>query len=180
MSSFYYLLLIITAQINIESLFQIRFCSSFSFLFPDGCLFWKCKFALFAKLKIWYFQEIKGPLCKCNGWWVELWINGSCFFWLALHIQVSFSEIITAHMRTSSAGSVIGQGEMVSNWKIYIGCKEKVVYNKDGEALEQVAQRCGGSHVPGDIQGQAGQGSEHPDLPVGVPVHCKRVGLGDL
>jgi len=27
-----------------------------------------------------------------------------------------------------------------------------------GEALEQVAQRGGGKHIPGDIQGQAGGG----------------------
>mgnify|MGYP001853027772 CR=1 FL=1 len=38
----------------------------------------------------------------------------------------------------------------------------KTFYNKGGEALEQVAQRGGGSPVPGDIQGQAGWDSEHP------------------
>ena len=27
--------------------------------------------------------------------------------------------------------------------------------------------------APGDAQGQAGQGSEQPDLPVSVPVHCR-------
>jgi len=32
----------------------------------------------------------------------------------------------------------------------------------------------------GDIQGQAGQGSEHPDLAVDVPVHCRGVGLEGL
>ena len=41
------------------------------------------------------------------------------------------------------------------------------------EALEQVAQRCGGSPILGDIQGQAGLGSEHPDGAVYVPVHCR-------
>ncbi len=29
----------------------------------------------------------------------------------------------------------------------------------------------------GDIQGQAEHGSEHPDLAVGAPVHCRAVGL---
>ena len=29
------------------------------------------------------------------------------------------------------------------------------------EALAQVAQRCSGCLIPGDTQGQAGQGSEH-------------------
>ena len=46
-----------------------------------------------------------------------------------------------------------------------------------GEALAQVAQRCGGCPVLGDIQGQAAWGSEHPDLTVGVPVHCRGVHL---
>ena len=53
---------------------------------------------------------------------------------------------------------------MVSNQKreIYIENKEEIFYNKDGEAVELVAQRVGGSLIPGDIQGQAGWGSEHP------------------
>ena len=33
-------------------------------------------------------------------------------------------------------------------------------------ALEQVAQRGGGHHVPGDTQGQPGWGFEQPDLSV--------------
>ena len=49
-----------------------------------------------------------------------------------------------------------------------------------GEALEQVAQRCGGSPVPGDSQGEDGWGPEQPDLAVDVPVHCRAVGLDDL
>ena len=40
-------------------------------------------------------------------------------------------------------------------------------YGKGGEALEQVAQRYRGCPISGDIQGQAGQGS---DRAVGVPV----------
>jgi len=34
-------------------------------------------------------------------------------------------------------------------------------YSKSTEALEEVAQRCGGCSVPGDIPDQAGQRSEH-------------------
>jgi len=52
-------------------------------------------------------------------------------------------------------------------------------YTKGGEALAQVAQRGGGCPIPGDTQGQAGQGSEQPDWAVGVSVHCRRVQLGD-
>jgi len=43
------------------------------------------------------------------------------------------------------------------------------------EVLAQVAQRGSGCPVPGDIQGQAGWDSEHPDRAVGVPVHCRAV-----
>jgi len=39
--------------------------------------------------------------------------------------------------------------------------KEKVFYNKGGEALAQVAQRGDGCPILGDTQGQAGWGSEH-------------------
>ena len=42
------------------------------------------------------------------------------------------------------------------------------------QGAEQASQRCGG--FPGDIQVQAGQGSEEPNLAVDVPVHCRRVG----
>jgi len=34
-------------------------------------------------------------------------------------------------------------------------------YNKDGEALAQVAQRGGGCSILGVVQGQAGWSSEH-------------------
>ena len=36
------------------------------------------------------------------------------------------------------------------------------------------------SPFSGDTQGEVGQGSELPEPAVGVPVHCRRVGLGDL
>ena len=37
----------------------------------------------------------------------------------------------------------------------------KMLYSEGGEALDQVAQRCGGCPIPGDFQGEAGPGSEH-------------------
>ena len=48
------------------------------------------------------------------------------------------------------------------------------------EALGWDAQRGGGCPIPGDTQEQAGWGSEQPDVAVGVPVHRRGVGLGDL
>jgi len=44
--------------------------------------------------------------------------------------------------------------------------------------MEQVAQRCGGCFILGDIHDE--QGSEQPDLSIDVPVHCRGVGLGDI
>ena len=41
-------------------------------------------------------------------------------------------------------------------------------FYKSGEA--RVAQRGGGCPIPGDAQGQA-------DLALGVPIHCRGVGL---
>ena len=48
------------------------------------------------------------------------------------------------------------------------------------EREEMVAERFGGYPVPGDIQCQAEPGSEHPNLAVDVPVHCRAIGLDDL
>ena len=56
----------------------------------------------------------------------------------------------------------------------------KKIYNEGGEARAQVAQRDGGSPVLRDTQDQAGWGSEQPNLAVGVPVHCRGVGLDGL
>ena len=49
-------------------------------------------------------------------------------------------------------------------------------HDQGSETQEQVTQRGGGCPIPGDIQGQAGQGSEQPALAGGVPVHCRGVG----
>ena len=47
--------------------------------------------------------------------------------------------------------------------------------------VAQVAQRGGGYFGGlGDIQGQAGWGSEQCDRAVGVPFHCRGVRLDDL
>ena len=54
------------------------------------------------------------------------------------------------------------------------------MYNMSGEAQEQVAQSCGGSPIPGDMQDQAGPVFKQPDLAVDVPVQCRRVGVDDL
>ena len=51
-------------------------------------------------------------------------------------------------------------------------------YSEGGEALGQVAQRCGGCPIPGDIHDQDGQGSGQLDLAVVVPVLSR--GLDDL
>ena len=53
-------------------------------------------------------------------------------------------------------------------------------YDEGGETLERVAQRGGRCPIPGNLQGQAGWGSEQPDLVEDVPAHCRGVGLDDL
>jgi len=52
-----------------------------------------------------------------------------------------------------------------------------MVYNEGGETLEDVAQRGGRCPTPGNIQGQAGWGSEQADLVEGVSAHCRGVRL---
>jgi len=46
--------------------------------------------------------------------------------------------------------------------------------------MAQVAQRGGRCPIPGNVQGQVGQGSEQSGLVGHVPAHCSRVGLDDL
>ena len=55
-----------------------------------------------------------------------------------------------------------------------------ILYNKDSEVLKQIAQGNDRCFVLGDIQGQSEQGSEQPDVVVGVPVHRRGVGLDDF
>jgi len=58
--------------------------------------------------------------------------------------------------------------------------KEGMFYTEGGESLAQAAQRgCGGS-IPGNIQGEVGQGSEQPGLAEHVATHCRGVGLDGL
>ncbi|PKU42046.1 hypothetical protein llap_7646 [Limosa lapponica baueri] len=45
---------------------------------------------------------------------------------------------------------------------------------------DEVAQRGGGGPIPGNIQGQAGRGSEQLDLVGHVSAYCSGVGLDDL
>jgi len=58
--------------------------------------------------------------------------------------------------------------------------KKEILYCEHGETLDQVAQRGGRCPIPRNIQGQAGQGSEQPDLVEDIPAYCKGVGLDDL
>jgi len=63
---------------------------------------------------------------------------------------------------------------------IKTGYKAEIFCNEGGETLEQIAQRGSGGPIPGNVQGQAGQGSEQPGLVEDVPTHCRGVGLHDL
>ena len=54
-----------------------------------------------------------------------------------------------------------------------------MIFWKEGEKCEW-ENTSGGCPDPGDIQGQAGWGSEQPDLAVGIPDYCSGFGLDDL
>ena len=76
--------------------------------------------------------------------------------------------------RTRGNGFKLGEGKFRLDVRLFF---LNHYYSKNNEALEQVAQKCGGSPVSGDIQGQAGPGSEQPDPTVDVPFHHRVVGL---
>ena len=75
--------------------------------------------------------------------------------------------------RTRSNGFKLREGRQT-------GSKEEILHHEGSEALAQVAQRSSGDPIPGNIQGQVGQGSEQPGLVADVPSHCRGVGLDDL
>jgi len=56
--------------------------------------------------------------------------------------------------------------------------KKEILSSEGCEALEQAAQRSCGCHLPGSVQGQVGQGFEHPGLVESVPAHGRWVGTG--
>ena len=58
--------------------------------------------------------------------------------------------------------------------------KKVLLFYKGSESLEQIAWRGGRRPVLGNSQGQVGTGSDQLDRAVGVPLHCKEVGLDDL
>lgn len=51
--------------------------------------------------------------------------------------------------------------------------KDGVFYCENGEMLQQVPQRGRRCPIPGNIHGQAGQGSEQSNLVEDFPAHCR-------
>ena len=102
--------------------------------------------------------------------------------WETVGLSVNKGELQERRGQTLEQGR-LGQDKrkLFQTKKGYVQAayKEKVFYSKAGEALEQIIQRGGGCPIPGDIQGQAGPGSEQPDLAVDIPGHCWGVGLDD-
>ena len=54
-----------------------------------------------------------------------------------------------------------------------------MLYDEGGGTLAEVAQRGGRCPMPGNIQGQAGRGSEQPGLVEDARARCRGVGLDD-
>lgn len=67
-----------------------------------------------------------------------------------------------------------GQGVIVLNYDGWFSLDiRKKIFTASGIALPQIIQRHGGCLLPGNIQGQTGEGSEQPDPDEDIPAHCK-------
>lgn len=70
----------------------------------------------------------------------------------------------------------VRQGVMVLNKKRFgLDNKEHFFCNDGGEILDQVAQRCGGCPMLGNVQDQAVWCAEQPGLVADIPSHSREV-----
>ena len=103
------------------------------------------------------------------------------------HLTVAFQYLKGAYKKDGDrlfnracSNRTRGNGFKLKEGRFRLDIKEEIFYDEGGEALAQIAQRGGQCSIPGNIQGQVGQGSEQPDLVEGVPARCRGVGLDDL
>jgi len=127
----------------------------------------------------WENRWCCSPGCERSCYFFPLFLGGRLMQWPAPdHWQQCFRPVQQLAFQEGSRGEQLHLTVLLAEQPhlFRLGVRKKF-FTMNGESPAQVSQKGGRCPIPGNVQGQAGWGSEQRDLGGDVPAHC-RVGVG--